>query len=284
MIPEETPGDSANAAARPMQPCARKRKERKERRETNYEAAMRVQRDNAAHRLANVQMVAAVEAGLDNISFEGASKWAKGTSSVCWHCCHPFDNPPLGMPVRYDPLTDHIILRGTFCTLDCCKAHMKDDAKGGPDRQSLWLLELVAMRLRAKMRASGRSIPEGASYRGVRCAPPRTALEMFGGFLDIAQFREGSHTIEAIDTLEPFKKVSWTGVQMAIRGVTMRNTHVGGSAAAKAKVDAPQPSAPPPPASASASASAPPAPAPVVVPKRVPKHTHKTLEHFLKKK
>lgn len=274
MIPEET-----NAAARPMQPRARKRKERKE---TNYEAAMRVQRDNAAHRLANVQMVAAVEAGLDNISFEGGRKWATGTSSVCWHCCHPFDNPPLGMPARYDPLTDHVVLRGCFCTLDCCKAHMKDDPRGGPDRQSLWLLELVAMRLRAKMRASGRSIPEGASYRGVRCAPPRTALKMFGGFLDIAQFREGSHTIEAIDTLEPFKKVSWTGVQMAIRGVTMRNTHVGGSAAANAKVDPPRPSAPP--AAASPSASAPPAPAPVIVPKRVPKHTHKTLEHFLKKK
>ena len=281
MIPAETLGQAADAAARPMQPRARKRKERRERRETNYEAAMRVQRDNAAHRLANVQMVAAVEAGLDNISFEGGRKWAKGTSSVCWHCCHPFDNPPLGMPVRYDPLTDHIILRGTFCTLDCCKAHMKDDAKGGPDRQSLWLLELVAMRLRAKMRASGRSIPEGTSYRGVRCAPPRTALKMFGGFLDIAQFREGSHTIEAIDTLEPFKKVSWTGVQMALRGVTMRNTHVGGSAAAKAKVDPPELSAAPAVPPAPQTNTPPPA---VTVPKRVPKHTHKTLEHFLKKK
>lgn len=279
MIPQDNTGEAAPAAAaaRPMQPRSKKRKERKE---TNYEAAMRVQRDNAAHRLANVQMVAAVEAGLDNISFERGSKWAKGSTSVCWHCCHPFDNPPLGMPVQYDPLTDHITLRGCFCTLDCCKAHMKDDARGGPDRQSLWLLELVAMRLRAKMRAAGHSIPEGASYRGVRCAPPRTALKMFGGFLDIEQFRKGSHDIEAIDTLEPFKKVSWTGVQMAIRGVTMRNTHP-----AKGKVDPPQPcvSSATPPAPAPQTITTP-APAAVPVQKRVPKHTHKTLEHFLKKK
>ena len=273
----------AAPAETPAVPRAPARRKRKRRRETNYEAAVRVRKDNAMHSLRNVRMVAAVECGIAGVGFENGKAWPASCTSACWHCCHRFDGPPMGMPVKHDTFRDHITLRGCFCSFDCCKAHMRAEG-GGPNRQSLWLLELVAMRLREKLRADGRPMPDG-SYRGIRCAHPRTMLEMFGGKMGIEEFRKNASVMEEITTLEPFKTVSWKGIQIAMRGAT-----ISGSDLPTTRGETPLPPAPtsdtdqvPPSMPGPTKRAATLAPA-IAVPTRTPKHRHKTLEHFMKKK
>ena len=46
------------------------------------------------------------------------------TSIYCWWCCHPFDNIPFVLPIRYDKETFHVT--GCFCSPECGAAYNQD--------------------------------------------------------------------------------------------------------------------------------------------------------------
>ena len=250
-------------------PAAGSRRKRKRRRETNFEAAQRIQRDNMRHRLSHVRMVAAVDSGTANLSFTNGVTWPTSCDTACWHCCHTFKWPPVGMPVKHYPATDHLVLQGTFCSLNCCKAHMR--AEQGPTRQSDMLLEMLALRIKKQLRLAGEDIPR---HMCIRPSPPRTALGMFGGFMTIEEFRGNVLTVERVASMEPFKKVTWEGVKAAVRGVTVQH---GAIEQAFKQQQRQQPAQNPESTTA-------PAPAPIKIPPRVPKHRHRTLDCFVKKR
>ena len=253
----------------PPPPAGRRR--RKRRRETNVEAAQRIQRDNMRHRLSHIRMVAAVDSGTANLTFGPGGSWPSSCDTACWHCCHPFGWPPVGMPVKHSPLTDHLVLQGTFCSLNCCKAHMR--AEQAPSRQSEMLLEMLAMRVKQKLRLAGEEVPR---HMCIRPSPPRTALRMFGGFMTIEEFRDNVLTVERVASMEPFKTVTWDGVKAAVRGVTVQHGAI--EQACKQQQHQRQR------AGLSQPEQMTPDPAPIKIPPRAPKHRHRTLDNLVKKR
>lgn len=103
------------------------------------------------------------------------ANWPTRTSLACWHCCHPFDTPPVPLPVRYDPRRDVFHVQGCFCSFACCKAFVLSSSTCDVNRASTNLTMLY----RWAMGKTGHVTP----------APPRCTLRMFGGELDIDEFR-----------------------------------------------------------------------------------------------
>ena len=93
----------------------------------------------------------------------------------CWWCCHPFDGPPRFVPTSYDELRDRYRVTGNFCNWGCVKAFMLYD-RVYLNRSVIGSLNSLIYRI------------HGAHYN-VPTAPPRTALKVFGGTMNIEEFR-----------------------------------------------------------------------------------------------
>lgn len=108
----------------------------------------------------------------------GEGNWPTSTDLWCWHCCHPFTSMPLPMPVDHDDRRDTFHVTGTFCSWACIKAYNLDSHtyKKGLISNTLTLFH---------KRCTG-------VLRGIRPAPPRQMLRVFGGSMSIEDFRAAS--------------------------------------------------------------------------------------------
>lgn len=106
-----------------------------------------------------------------------------GTTSCFW-CCHPFPWTATVLPVSYDAYDNLYTCEGRFCCPECALAylyaepHMSDVVR--------WTRHTLLADLYRKLYSSRILTP----------APPRSTLRMFGGPLDIEQFREYVSTAE----------------------------------------------------------------------------------------
>ncbi len=102
-------------------------------------------------------------------------EWPGSTSVCCHWCCHQFEGPPVGVPVKHVDGVFHVC--GCFCSLECAMAHNYASNDG---MDEIWernsLLQLMGRRMNK----------EGP----VVSAPPRVCLRMFGGYMDIEDFRK----------------------------------------------------------------------------------------------
>lgn len=113
---------------------------------------------------------------IDTTAFDQSPPDAHVQNCCCFWCCHAIEHAEYGMPVKYDVIHDTFAMFGTFCSMECvaaynCATHM------GSDR--MWevhgWIQMLARRY---------------GYRDpVRPAPCRYLLTMFGGPLDIVDFR-----------------------------------------------------------------------------------------------
>lgn len=103
------------------------------------------------------------------------NEWPMSTSVHCYWCCHQFDTMPFGLPLKYSGGQFHVV--GCFCSLECACAYNFSSNRDSVDeclnRYSLVNALSAAMGL----------------ARVVRPAPDRLSLAIFGGHLDIEQFR-----------------------------------------------------------------------------------------------
>jgi hypothetical protein len=100
------------------------------------------------------------------------NEWPTNTSIHCYWCCHKFNNTPFGIPVKY--INDRFHVYGCFCSLECCAAHNMDSKDSSDD---IWERSSLINML--------------AGYKNhIKPAPSRLALKIFGGHMDIEQFRE----------------------------------------------------------------------------------------------
>ena len=102
------------------------------------------------------------------------NEWPSNTTIACYWCCHQFNNTPFGIPVRYT--NDRFHVYGCFCSLECAAAYNLDSKDASDD---VWerssLINMLARQLDYK------------NY--VKPAPSRLSLKMFGGHMDIQEFR-----------------------------------------------------------------------------------------------
>ena len=99
------------------------------------------------------------------------------TSIYCWWCCHPFNNQPCVLPLKYEKEVYHVM--GCFCSPECAAAYNFDtdiDMENNWERYSL-LNDLY------------KRVYKNEEYE-IKLAPPRIALSVFGGSMSIDEFRQ----------------------------------------------------------------------------------------------
>lgn len=102
------------------------------------------------------------------------NEWPATTSIHCYWCCHKFESSPFGIPVKYVESKFHVF--GCFCSLECAAAY---NFSSNDSMDEVWerysLINMLAKKVEYKT--------------FVKAAPNRLSLKMFGGYLDIDEFR-----------------------------------------------------------------------------------------------
>jgi hypothetical protein len=108
-----------------------------------------------------------------------------GPNTACFHCCHGFSWTPSVLPICYDTYDKTYVCEGNYCSPECALADL-----------------YMMPRLSDATRWNRHSLLEDLYHpliglKELTPAPPRTTLRLFGGPLDIAQFRESLTTCDA---------------------------------------------------------------------------------------
>jgi hypothetical protein len=107
--------------------------------------------------------------------------WPEKTNIYCWWCCHPFNCMPCALPEYYKK--DKFYVNGCFCSFNCTASYnfSKND-------DNVWerysLLNLMYKKMYDK------------KFIKINLAPPREILKIFGGYMNIDEFRENSYKNE----------------------------------------------------------------------------------------
>ena len=118
----------------------------------------------------------------------------KKTDIACFWCCHSFVSPPVAIPSHI--LDEVWYMYGNFCSPECATAYLMREKV---DSHVQW--ERYA--LLNSLYAEDAEVPLGAP-RGIRPAPPREVLRMFGGSMDISEYRAVVHEKRLrVDVLTP---------------------------------------------------------------------------------
>lgn len=102
-----------------------------------------------------------------------------GGTTACFWCCHPFPWKPSVLPLTYDAYENMYTCEGHFCSPECALAYLYNDVA---------LSDIVRWTRHALLADLYRTM--FANNRTLTPSPSRHMLRMFGGPLDIEQFRE----------------------------------------------------------------------------------------------
>lgn len=98
--------------------------------------------------------------------------------TCCFWCCHKFAWSAVVIPVSYDAYKNLYTCEGHFCSPECSLAHIYSDNR--LSESTKWNRHSLLRNLYGDL----------YKERMLSPAPPRTLLRMFGGPLDIEQYRE----------------------------------------------------------------------------------------------
>jgi hypothetical protein len=101
------------------------------------------------------------------------------SDAACFWCCHGFRWSPFVIPVQYDAYNEEYSAEGHFCSPECALAYLYGDVKCTDSQR--WMRHSLLKALYHSMYPRDREI---------LASPDRRSLRMFGGPLDIKQFRE----------------------------------------------------------------------------------------------
>lgn len=142
---------------------------------------------------------------LDKASCESYSK-----DTACFWCCHAFDWIPSVLPISYDAYKNLYTCEGHFCSPECALAYLYDSVHSSDN---------VIWNRHSLLRYMYSSLYE---KKDISPAPPRSLLRMFGGPLDIAQYRSYVSNVNDIvnSDLPPIRLIFPTmNIQGPIRDV-----------------------------------------------------------------
>ena len=107
-------------------------------------------------------------------------------TTACFWCCSPFSWKPCVMPVSYDAYENMYTCEGHFCSPECAMASLYADSS---------LNDVARWTRHALLSDMYRCLYQ---TRELTPAPPRSSLRLFGGPLDIEQYREYTANSEDI--------------------------------------------------------------------------------------
>ena len=97
---------------------------------------------------------------------------------VCWNCCHKFNNNIHGLPIKY--INNIFYIYGYFCSLECASRYTFDNFNN-----HLEIYTLINFYYNISNNTNGQK---------VNIAPERLILKMFGGNMDITDYRKNFKT------------------------------------------------------------------------------------------
>ncbi|NBP15563.1 hypothetical protein EBU95_14385 [bacterium] len=106
------------------------------------------------------------------------TEWLERTDVHCWWCCHPFDSVPVGLPVDFCGRSKKFRVKGVFCSFACMNSYKHDNRLGTSD----YLVKYLYKKLTG----------DHLYTKSLDRAPPRCALQIFGGELNIEEFRNST--------------------------------------------------------------------------------------------
>lgn len=102
------------------------------------------------------------------------NEWPTSTSINCYWCCHRFNNVPFGIPVKFS--NEKFFVIGCFCSLECCAAY---NMAHHTSTDEMWERYMLINMLARKI-----------GYKNiVKPSPNRLTLKLFGGHMEIDEFR-----------------------------------------------------------------------------------------------
>jgi hypothetical protein len=131
------------------------------------------------------------------VLFQDSNRYMKlpdKTEIACFWCCHGFQGMPCAIPSHI--LDEVWYMYGNFCSPECASAYL---FKEKVDTHIQW--ERYA--LLNSLYADDACVKAGAP-QGIRPSPPREVLRMFGGSMDISEYRAIVHEKKLrVDVLTP---------------------------------------------------------------------------------
>jgi hypothetical protein len=110
---------------------------------------------------------------LDNASLDRYTP-----QTACFWCCHGFSWPACVLPKSYDAYKNIYKAEGNFCSPECALAYNYADNRISDSTK--WTQHALLRKVYSEL----------YKERDLSPAPPRTLLRMFGGVLDIEQYRD----------------------------------------------------------------------------------------------
>jgi len=99
--------------------------------------------------------------------------------TVCFNDCHVFCGKAFCIPTHYESYTNTYSGEGNFCSPECCLTYIYNDSKLTESEK--WYRHSLVESVYGKLYSAGGNLHP---------APDRRVLRMFGGNLDIQQYRE----------------------------------------------------------------------------------------------
>lgn len=102
------------------------------------------------------------------------------TDIACWWCAHTFDTYIVNLPTKYVEKKDVFKVKGIFCSFECASSYSFKVLRHSN-------LDIIKHYYRRLYNCRG-SVD-------IKMAPPKEILKMFGGTVDIKDYRNGNHNI-----------------------------------------------------------------------------------------
>jgi hypothetical protein len=131
-----------------------------------------------------------------NLNSCRVESWPSHTDINCWNCCHGFGSVPISIPRSTEIINTktYYEIYGVFCSLNCAKKFLLE--KDTHDKQQL------LMQLNDLCVGVFGMTPE--EVFNAKESPPRIFLKMFGGHLDIDEYRAKSLNTRTLLVTPPF--------------------------------------------------------------------------------
>jgi hypothetical protein len=150
------------------------------------ELEIQVNQDKYTNPIVNIKEQYICNLKLQNIIDDNIVEWSKHTNIHCWWCCHKFDCVPIGLPEKY--VNDTFHLYGCFCSFNCAQAYnlqMND--------QKIW--ERYSLLNFLKKKICDNNNLKYKNFNFIIPAPPRQALDIFGGPMNIEEYRNSMYIL-----------------------------------------------------------------------------------------
>ena len=128
-------------------------------------------------------------------------RWPIKTDVVCFQCCHAFDGVPVPLPDTYDTRRKVYKCKGNFCSWQCAKSYNINQTQNfGKGNRNMYI-SLLAHQTWVKYRKDAghenikfENMKTYATY-SINPSRPRNILRIFGGTMEIEEYREGFYGI-----------------------------------------------------------------------------------------